>query len=375
MKTLLFLLLILGLSPPSDLNRYPVRIDGKWGYINKKGIVVIPPSFKEKADFQNGFAIIIEENIDQRGKPAKVINTDGKIIYSFTYYSNYIFQHKFTEGLLAVPDKKTNKYGFINTKGEWVIPPIYHEVLDFSEGLAAVWEDANIHVDEWSGCGTAVTHSSWGYINKKGKYVIESQFYDATSFESGYAIINEREIINKEGKTIPISQINHRPTLIRKAGKTHSFLYKEDRWVPYNDENFDECYIEAEDKLKNKYGFLNENGEWAIQPQYNGVHFFKNNLAGIKNNSDKWGFINCNNEIIIEPQFEFVGHFQEGFAAIKLNDKWGFINRKGEIIVPPKYKQFEYLERPKFRDGLARLLNGEKLIYVNTIGEIIWKEK
>jgi hypothetical protein len=375
MKPLLFFLLIFGLSNPPDLNRYPVHIKGKWGYINKKGILVIPPIFKEKADFQNGFAIIMEDNINEIDKLAKVINVDGEIIYSFNYYSNYVFQHKFSEGLLAVPDNETNKYGFINTKGEWVIPPNFYEVLDFSEGLAAVWENENSHVDQSSGCGTAVPHPSWGYINKKGKYIIESKFYNATSFENSYAIINEKEIINKEEKIIPISQISHKPTLIRKAGKTHNFLYKENRWVPYNDENFDECYVQAKDNLKNKYGYLNEKGEWAIPPQYSEAHFFKDGLAGIKDENDKWGFINCNNEIVIEPQFKFVGYFQEGFASIKQNGKWGFINRKGEIIIPLKYKQFDYLQRPIFRDGLARLQKGQKLIYVNTKGEIIWEEK
>lgn len=67
------------------------------------------------------------------------------------------------EGLLRV--SKDGKYGFINTKLQWVIPLQYDDAWHFHEGLAGVKKDGK-----------------WGFIDRTGKMVIEPQFDDTVGF-------------------------------------------------------------------------------------------------------------------------------------------------------------------------------------------------
>ncbi len=51
-----------------------------------------------------------------------------------------------------------------------------------------------------------------------------------------------------------------------------------------------------------------------------------------------WGYINENGKFIIEPQFEYAENFQpDGIARILKDDMYGLINLKGEIIAEPVY--------------------------------------
>ena len=45
--------------------------------------------------------------------------------------------HNFRDGL-ALAYTENQKYGFVNTRGEWVIAPEYDFACDFSEGMALV---------------------------------------------------------------------------------------------------------------------------------------------------------------------------------------------------------------------------------------------
>ncbi|MCU0334425.1 MAG: WG repeat-containing protein [Chitinophagaceae bacterium] len=47
----------------------------------------------------------------------------------------------FSEGLCAVGDSATGKLGYIDTKGNWVIPPAYTRGQGFLHGFAKVWTD------------------------------------------------------------------------------------------------------------------------------------------------------------------------------------------------------------------------------------------
>lgn len=57
-----------------------------------------------------------------------------------------------------------------------MIKPQYYIANSFSEGLAAVYKD-----------------KKYGYINKKGKYVIEPQYVDAGDFSEGIAVVQTED--------------------------------------------------------------------------------------------------------------------------------------------------------------------------------------
>lgn len=77
------------------------------------------------------------------------------------------------------------RYGFIDNKGNEIIPLKYDNARDFSEGLAAV-----------EGPG------GWGYIDKNNKVIIPFKFDWADDFVDGYSRVLYAGIfyiIDKEG--------------------------------------------------------------------------------------------------------------------------------------------------------------------------------
>ena len=59
---------------------------------------------------------------------------------------------KFNEGLAPV-QAPSGKWGFINQRQQWVIPPQYDEAREFQNGQAP-----------------AKQHGKWGFINRKGQW-------------------------------------------------------------------------------------------------------------------------------------------------------------------------------------------------------------
>jgi hypothetical protein len=129
----------------------PVKVSGKWGYVNGTGQLVINPQFDYAEEFQEGRAGVC------LGKPCDFWDT----------YSNSP----------TVPN--TSQWGFIDTSGKVVITPQYPEVSAFSEGVAEVCT---------GDCSAKPTQPfSRGYIDRDGKMVIPSQFGTASSFSEGLA--------------------------------------------------------------------------------------------------------------------------------------------------------------------------------------------
>lgn len=132
------LFLICGCNNDNAL--FPIETNGKWGYIDKSGTIVITPQWNEAESFSEGLARV---------------SVDGK-------------------------------YGYINSNGEYVIKPQFDFAGDFSEGMAPV-----------------SIGDMYGYINNKGKYLINPQFEEAYSFSNGLASVrigNNFGCINKEGE-------------------------------------------------------------------------------------------------------------------------------------------------------------------------------
>ncbi len=91
-------------------------------------------------------------------------------------------------------DTGNGKYGYVDKKGIWVIKPQFMDAKDFSEGLAVVryFIDSDVPFS--------------GYIDSKGKPAFKNRFYGSYDFKNGYAAVldkNEKvSIIDKKGKVV-----------------------------------------------------------------------------------------------------------------------------------------------------------------------------
>jgi hypothetical protein len=94
-----------------------IKKNGKYGYINREGIIIIEPRFDIAHPFKDGMAKVFEKN-----KGWGFINTSGKVLIN-----NLSYTADFSEGLATVcTDLQwtgfNNRYSMVDKNGELVIP-------------------------------------------------------------------------------------------------------------------------------------------------------------------------------------------------------------------------------------------------------------
>jgi hypothetical protein len=183
MRSIVFLFLFICFECKCQEN-YSFEENGKYGILNMKGDTICKAIYDFPVEFYNNIGVVVEDFY------IVLVNKMGKEINRFEnyYLGHYNYNHEFSNGLLAMYDSITDKFGFIDEKGVWRIKPIYYRVLDFKNGVANVWENPDIYVDIGSDCGTPVEHSKWGIIDTLQRYIVKPKFPDP-------AIINQDEII------------------------------------------------------------------------------------------------------------------------------------------------------------------------------------
>ena len=160
-----------------------VKIEQKWGYINRQGKIAIKPQFMGAQDFSEGLAAVIDVSgrwgyIDRTGN--FVIKPRFNHVLEFTTPPG-----KFSQGLAAVgADNGTRRWGYIDKRGEFAIQPRFDSGYAgcgyFSEGLA--WVTVGCEPEKRD-----LTTGKYGYINQKGKFVIKPIFDFAAEFSGGLA--------------------------------------------------------------------------------------------------------------------------------------------------------------------------------------------
>ncbi|MNJ84694.1 KWG Leptospira [compost metagenome] len=234
-----------------------VKIGAKWGYMNTSGKMAIPANYDDGNDFNGGFAAV------KKGSQFVILDTKGK---ETEIKTPALDVRDFSEGLAPIRtvDKK---FGFINTKGELVVPSQFESVGYFSNGLA------------WA----KTADKKLGYIDQTGKWIIEPQFEAGKEFDSksGLARVKQGEnwtYINKKGEIVNISDSE-------SLGDFSEGL--------------------AEGKKGALKGFYDNKGQWVIKPQFDDVRSFQNGYAAAKMNG-KWGLIDKTGKWIVEAKFDAI---------------------------------------------------------------------
>jgi len=161
-------------------------VEGKYGFINKKGQPVVPCIYDSVSNYCENLAAVKIYN------KWGFVDSKGKLFIKPIYGSS----GNFSEGLCFV--KRDSFYGFINAKGTMVIANSFIDVRNFEHGIAAVCNKTG----------------RWGYIDKKGMWVMKPQFSEADNFDE-YGFANVQYVLPTKGK----AKVKIENALISKQGK------------------------------------------------------------------------------------------------------------------------------------------------------------
>ena len=267
--------------------------ESKFGYKNSKGEIIVPFIY----------------DWESRGR-------DIGNRLEFVSNPKYIFLGEFNEGF-AVVYKKDIGYGFVNSKGEEVIPCQYKSALAFTDGLAAVENE----------------DGKWGYIDTSGTLKIPYKFHMPQQFYEGIAHVG-------------------------LSADQFIYIDTNGKQLSSPDEGIGSSFSNGRGMIfrNNKFGFIDRTGNTVIPIIYdNGTHFFDNNQAAVAKNG-RWGSIDNTGNVIIPFKYEFINGWYDtdgknNYSIIydgKFigrnydNELKGYIRDDGKLIIAPKYHRLQF---------------------------------
>lgn len=369
-----------------------VSKNGKVGYIDKKGEIIIPIEYYSKYSGSfTEYGVVILSN----GSKCGIVNSKNQVVIPFDYdyicdprwgweesqaenadytfllqknslwgladkfgnivaYPQYDRIELFSEnGLAAV--RQGDYEGYINTDGDEVIPLIYEVARDFSEGLALVryprefdkYNDPPLFIGE---------KTYYGYINSRGDEVIPFQFDSATNFSEGLACVEvegEWGIIDKRGRYImrpwvvcdDVMEFQYGIAITERNTNVEDITYgfiTADGYVSRN--TYTDLFVDDTGYLiaaKNgRYGYIDSNENILVPFKYDQLDMAQNDLIPVMKN-EKYGVVDMNGDIVIPLQYDswvsFDDRYGKNCALTSIGDKVGIIDINNNIIAPFKF--------------------------------------
>lgn len=226
--------------------------------------------------------------------------------------------------------RSLTRWGFMDTRGEIVIPLQFTRAGHFSGGLAGVEMDGH-----------------WGYVDRSGRFVIAPRFASVTEFAQERALVevtpDRWRYIDPRGD-IAISLDFRYPMYGRSFSEGVAAVFLED------------ARLECLDRV-----------EQARRDDFDGRRgWIASRLCG------RWGFIDRDGRVVIAPRFIEAFEFSEGLAAVRVQDpaapdqrqwRYGYIDRQGALAIPPRFEAaFE------FAQGRARVVVGGRYTFIDGTG-------
>ena len=221
-----------------------------------------------------------------------------------------------------------DKWGLIGREGDYVVQPIYRNILPFHEGRCAFCEsdedcdfligDPAPKYDPWTGepeqaggeeAEMPEGFGRWGFLDASGMPISTARF----------------------------------------------------EWV----NNFSEDLAPVQ--VDSLWGFINQSGEIAIEPQFDDVRDFRDGLC-IVFLRDKCGFIDKRGKFVIPPEFDDLGEFSNGLALAKSDGSYGYLDSSGSYVI-----DMDFAEADNFSCGLARVEWMRFRGYIDKCGTFIYR--
>jgi hypothetical protein len=315
-------------------------INGKWGFIDKTGRMVIPAKYDEWDDVP-------------------------------------IFSEELAAMVIG------GKFGYIDKKGRIAIPPQFDDAGDFSEGMAAVF-----------------INGAYGFIDKTGRMVVQPQYNYASRFSEGLAMVSGKHdlcgYIDRTGKMVIPQRFYIDFTCIDDSrGQIKNYMFSHGRAAVSDGSLYKD--VSAGNILV--LGYIDRSGKWVVKPEFTSAHRFSEGMAGVSEKGcigskyidgngkevvkqgfesegfsegmltvqvgDKFGCIDKTGRFVVPLRYDYVYDFHEGLAAVSINDKWGYLDKKGKTAIP-----LNFLYADDFSEGLAAVVVSRPLGFTQSASDV-----
>lgn len=305
--------------------------DDRWGITDWEGNIIIENEFNNAPTYvKNGvFIVQNDENLYEMYTAEKNFRKIGK------EYKSIIL---FNDGLAPAVEPKGH-IQYINPKGETVFTLEKYKDKNII-AATSFYEDKAVIVTE---------DKKYGYINKKGEVIIPP-IYDYASL-----FYNNCAFVSKDGKKMFID--DKKRILVKFENKQMPLSLPSEGLFPYNDKEQESCgikdmnnkdIIKASPKYKwfsgfvNGYsvfynnnddcGLINSKGETVIRAKYQDMIMCEDVI--IYKDKDKYGLISYSDKTILAPTYNTIIPFQGNnkYTYAYDGDYVVLIDKKGEEI-------------------------------------------
>ncbi|MFZ2643865.1 MAG: WG repeat-containing protein [Verrucomicrobiia bacterium] len=330
-------------GPGQTARLYLIVQDGKYGYIDVTGRVVVAPQFTEAWEFHDGMGRFRMGGIGT-GRRSEALN------------------------------RANSHYGYIDSTGKIVVPATLTSAADFSDGLAA---------------------TSAGYINTAGQVVLnksQDDFSEGVAGFGGWAAQGRTSytFVDKRGRPVcelqpAVAAGKFSEGLVRiRHNKGHSWGYGDKSGriaIPHQfraARDFHEglaavCVGNKDAPSERKWGYIDRTGQWVVPARFDEAGDFSEGLARIfmaDEHGNTWRFIDRTGRIVIHSGFQFkAGNFSEGLAFALKDGRPAYVDNTGKEAF---FLREVTTECGEFHGGLARVPG---VGYVNKAGTYVWLEK
>lgn len=296
--------------------RVPVKRDGKWGYLDAGGELVIPCDWDDAWRFGPAGTAVVTRN-GKRG----LIDREGGILLKPEWDG---MLNLAPEGYGAV--RKGGHWGLIGRDGRQVTPTIYQ--------LDAPWTWRERALD-------------LGWIGARS---VSDEFVllglDGGKIRTAEPLLGFEVRVTASGLLVHLnrsdgSQVLQRPDsgeVVCRAGPggtIQSFREAFGRKVPAAfRQRFGEAGMVVRGGPGGRSGFVNTKGEFdgawpdRIKPLGDLLGFVEDG---------RWGVMELGGTLVVPPEWDDIRPFSEGLAAVRKGDLWGFVNPSGEVVIHPRW--------------------------------------
>lgn len=365
----------------------------KTGLLNTKGEIVLPTEYEDFTSFYKGFASlkkdgkikVIDENLktiipedtamyakygtdrilmiyrnkvklyDEKGKLVKEVYKDNIESYNTTIYGPKDDSFRVSYG------KRISLYN-LSTKKEILLPVT--EIGDFNEDGICVGKN-----------------DKYDFYDYTGKKLNSKSYYSVVNFSEGIAAVQENAyystpyLVDKSFKKIEtLNQIFNGPY---SEGLAKAKSQYGNTWYFLDTKGKSAFYLSAEDvgncknglirvqSSKDKFYYVRKNGKKLNNTVYDVLGDFYDGLAGFKINN-KGGYIDTSGKVVIAAEYDDISNFSDGAAMVKKGTQFYQINTKNKVI-----SSDEYVGASNPANGTFPIQKGVKIGLIDNKGKTI----